>query len=211
MLKVFCPTGEGGGIDPTCSPGGNRTSIDDQESVDIVKIEDQLLANNSDKNVFRHEEAVILDNDSKVRHWIPGETNSVKIPEEVMQESRFEGNWVLTHNHPNDATHPNGGSLSRGDLKAAKEMNLYEMRAVAKGPLGKFTFSVKRPQRGWPSTEVLLYTYEKHLSDLTNHFAKRGAKISNNAINLAFSHAIMTMTAKQLKLDYKMTRDVARR
>lgn len=22
LLKVFCPTGEGGGIDPTCSPGG---------------------------------------------------------------------------------------------------------------------------------------------------------------------------------------------
>jgi N-acetylglutamate synthase-like GNAT family acetyltransferase len=25
MLKVFCPTGEGGGIDPTCSPGGGHS------------------------------------------------------------------------------------------------------------------------------------------------------------------------------------------
>lgn len=26
MFKVFCPTGEGGGIDPTCSPGGGEGS-----------------------------------------------------------------------------------------------------------------------------------------------------------------------------------------
>lgn len=24
LVKVFCPTGPGGGVDPTCSPGGGR-------------------------------------------------------------------------------------------------------------------------------------------------------------------------------------------
>lgn len=27
LLKVFCPTGEGGGIDPTCSPGESSGSV----------------------------------------------------------------------------------------------------------------------------------------------------------------------------------------
>jgi len=50
---------------------------------------------------------------------------------------------ILVHNHPS------GGPFSKGDILMAIQYNLAEVRAT-----GKFgTYIMRRPERGWPTTE----------------------------------------------------------
>ncbi len=65
-----------------------------------------------------------------------GTEDEVKIPGAAYGMLR---NTVVTHNHPA------GRSFSEDDIIAAVELDLFELRAVARD----FTFRLRRPEQGW--------------------------------------------------------------
>jgi len=205
-----------GGSLPRDAGGGFKIPDDvyfPGEKVDMHKMEGGMLRRLNENVAFGGrpaEEAAITDSDGILLHGLTGTVGHVEIPQAIVDQAKKAGNWRVTHTHPNGPMHNNGASFSDGDVMMAITMNLSEIRTVSQGPLGRFEFSLKRPEKGWPLSSVFWKEEENNRLELDHYLSKRilEGKISRATMNLAFSHAVMTMTARKLGLNYSMKRYV---
>ena len=137
---------------------------------------------------------------------------------------------VITHNHPSRTVRSAdsklgwasgvGISFSGNDMSSAAHFNAKEMRAKANG----YVYSLRRPQKGWPSSQTLLNEYKKafaaaqrkYLGGTTKravtNYAWKGAKSTQEAynrldrINATMSHMATREVAKKHGITYTRSR-----
>lgn len=109
-----------------------------------------------------------------------GEKDRIEVPDNIPQKD-----MVITHNHPN------GNSFSVGDMVAAVEKNLKELRAVYKDTV----FSLKRPEGGWNVTaDEIRSAYSSAMMDIIHKdssYQRRG--------DTAFTRSMLTMNRRMVR------------
>lgn len=143
------------------------------------------------KNDF--ETTVAFDDDGNVTFTKVGGARRVS----GISVSDVENRYV-THNHPTNA------SLSKSDVTSAIEGNMKEHRAAAPN----FTYSMKRPAKGWPSLRKATSVYNDAENSITawNQSYIRNYKGDKNVAHrraLAIkNHRINKLFASRLGIDY---------
>lgn len=184
------------------APIGQRNRLGDVE-VSSAEIEEKLLRRE------KYEACAVLNSKNVLLSYDEGSEDAVSIPGRLVNLSKKYKDWTIIHNHPSPPDASSGGSLSAADISTAIAMNLVEIRAVSRGPLGRFTFSLKRPTNGWPQ----YYEVEDKVQGVYKSLQKvfRGRinflKLDKSTAVLAFTHAMMTVISKQLGWNYGMKRD----
>lgn len=127
------------------SPKNQISVLDGRNTVlsrKVIKIEEEIRMNKS------FETAVLVNSDGDILIDKRGKSTSVEF---TQNECLMMKNGILTHNHPLGWRYNEnelgriGNSFSKADLSMAIAHDLAEIRAVT--PL--YTFSMKRPDKGW--------------------------------------------------------------
>ena len=162
------------------------------------------------------EVATIMDKDGNVRFTKKGSESQVKFGYVEILKMR---DGILTHNHPNAGATNKwwkaiGSPFSEADIKTAVRANLAEIRAVTP----TYTFSLKRPEGGWP--EGMLKRYSSILGkytraqnkyaggkDVVDYMLKGGEDVKTyyqraNRARLAKYHQVLKDLAKEYGLSY---------
>lgn len=190
----------GGEFAPKGVARGTLITADKAKAASLAAIEDKIVGQPT-------ESIELIDDQGKYRGGNDGDGVSAEVPPSFIDAARINGNWTLTHNHPTMIGHENGTSFSVDDILIAEAMNLKQIRAVTKGDLGKFTFSMTRPDAGWPGPKTIKVAYNAMRKRMEPAIRKwKEGKVSASDLNLGASHAIMAMMSRDLGMDYKMVR-----
>lgn len=102
---------------------------------------------------------------------------------------------IVTHNHPS------GGSFSWQDVGGMVYYNQKEMRATGK----EYTFSIKRPEKGWgvtPQQAVTRFKKALAISRRAYNKQKTGNAESDRKLWISLTHKYNGNAAKSLGWDY---------
>lgn len=107
-------------------------------------------------------EKAISGNNYETLHAFDANGNVIYTAKGKADSVRYDGiktvDAVVTHNHPN------GSAFSGADLKNAVALNQKEIRATGK----EYTFSMKRPAKGWGTTPRAVTRYNNQLAKQQN-------------------------------------------
>ena len=155
---------------------------DDKLDERITAIEDEIRMNAD------YETAVLFDKKGKILIDKRGEASRVGFSKAELDMMK---DGVLTHNHPKGWSYPEnsvrriGNSLSIEDFETAITGDLAEIRAVTP----HYTFSMKRPEKGWGVTkERFVKEYDKLENKLLKENKARIAKKTLTADQATVSH-----------------------
>ncbi len=140
------------------------------------------------------EKLVALDARGRVIAELTGTKNKVSIPADVAPRLK---DAIVTHNHPE------GSSFSPADLRAARNLDMKEIRAV--GVAKPYNYSLQRPEGGWPKD--LPDVHKKFSDEVMREFreaVKRSSAEGQKAMD-NYSHEVMLRTAAKLNLKYERT------
>lgn len=143
-----------------------------------------------------YETLIVLDENGNVLVNKKGGSHSVAYGADGIKTA----NAIVTHNHPN------GSSFSWNDIGGMVYYNQKEMRATGK----EFTFSMKRPEKGWGvSHEKAAARFKKALSSARAAYKKQ--KTGNAAIDrklwIDLTHKYNENAAKSFGWDYSMKKN----
>lgn len=169
------PRQKGGGIDSGNLVGPRRPYIKPETQIKAGKTEQghseklrkAVLEAESNNRKFSYERATILDQDGNVVIDKSGSKHKVTFsPFEVVRMK----DTILTHNHPNESKSHWWGAIgspfSREDVLAAAQIDLAEIRAVTP----TYTFSLKRPEKGWGD----VYAIKARYAALSKKYTQKG-------------------------------------
>lgn len=155
------------------------------------------------------ESAFAVDREGKVIFQKQGEAESVSV---TPSEMRLLKGTIFTHNHPSsyqlnynqeEGPRYEGAGFSEADLRSSCIAEIAELRAVAP----EARFSLKPPAEGWNSQywdEKLGPTYKKYdlkaYGELMEAYHKGEKTVAD--INLELPHRVLSLTAKELGLEY---------
>lgn len=175
------------------------TAFSEKITNQITLVEDEIRMN---KN---HETAVVIDKDGNILIDKRGAKYSVSFTKQEVEQMK---DAILTHNHPRGwAFKENqigriGNSFSYPDIELAIVQDLAEIRAVT--PL--YTFSLKRPEKGWGVTNTVLKRYfNQETQKLRLEFEsliKKGYLSPETASAIHF-HELWKRIAKHYQWDYQ--------
>ena len=178
-----------------------------------MKLAKAVMGRERSIRMNKDESLHVFDKDGNEVVFFQGKGASVKGTAEDF--AKIPQNSIITHNHPKALGKKGflaiGNSFSIDDLNTAIKTNAAEMRAVTP----TYTFSVKRPEKGWGVTSKQL---AKVYSDALTKERMRGTSYAYKAktnkefdvrkdryASVAF-HNIMTNVAKQFGWDYTKKR-----
>ena len=107
---------------------------------------------------------------------------------------------IVTHNHPS------GSSFSWQDVGGMVYHNQKEMRATGK----EFTFSIKRPEKGWGvSPNKAAARFKKALSSARAAYRKQktGNATSDRSLWISLTHKYNSNAAKSFGWDYSVKKN----
>jgi len=111
---------------------------------------------------------------------------------------------IVTHNHPN------GTSLSRQDYELAEHANAREIRAVGRNAVTRevWSYSVQRPQAGWPSVPALRRTWNKAAAEVKDEVvaAIRAGRMTIDEASAKYQHLIWMRVQSKLDVGYRARR-----
>jgi len=126
---------------------------------------------------------------------VGGTADEVKIPRAAYGVLR---NTVVTHNHPG------GRSFSEDDIIAAVELDLFELRAVAR----EFTYRLRRPERGWGKRAIdELQSAFDEVYQLIDQLVASGA-ITQRVADRVFHHELAKRFAAKVGAQYRRHQEV---
>lgn len=139
-----------------------------------ISVLDNTLASieNDIRKNKNFETAVIIDSKGNVLLDKRGQARSVSF---TLDEAKLMRNNILTHNHPGGWRFPEGSmlrignSFSDADILTAIRNNMLEVRAVTPN----FTFTMRRPEKGWPNWNEAKDRMKELDFELTRDFFKR--------------------------------------
>ena len=125
--------------------GGNRASAGETEKGYTRLMRENILGTERSIRRKRDEELHVFDSKGNFVRSIQGKDTKVNV-------SNIPENSIITHNHPRalgrKGVYSIGNSFSADDINTAVTFNAKEIRAVTP----TYTFSVKRPKKGWGAT-----------------------------------------------------------
>ena len=107
---------------------------------------------------------------------------------------------IVTHNHPR------GSSFSSADVAGMVYYNQKEMRATGK----EFTFSIKRPEKGWGvSWKTAQGAFKRATANARKAFQKQmtGNAESNRKLWISLTHQYNEKAARRLGWNYSATKN----
>ena len=168
----------------------------------VVKAEEEIRVNK------KFETGVVFDKNGKVLVDKRGEATSVRFTNDEITKMK---DAVLTHNHPRGWRFGEkelgriGSSFSREDILLAIHSDMAEVRAVTPN----YTFSLKRPQKGWGIDEDGFLRQYEAFDDSLDKECRRLIKdgiISVNQINAAYYHLLNKQLSKKFGWSYEKKR-----
>lgn len=154
------------------------------------------------------ETSVVFNKNGEILVDKRGQSTSVSFTDD---EVKLMKNAILTHNHPRGWKHDEkdmqriGNSFSKADIGLAIHADLAEIRAVTPN----YTFSLKRPEKGWNiSIEKFDEIYKKLDKELYNENVKNINLdyVSPKQANTTHYHVLTRKIAKQLGWIYEKKR-----
>lgn len=164
----------------------------------VADVENEIRMNKS------HETGMVIDKNGKILVDKRGESFRVKFTDgecDLMKDA------VVTHNHPRGWGYGDrdlgrmGNSFSMDDLSLAVYNDVAEIRAVTPN----YTFSLKRPEKGWGvDIEKLISDYSKEDRKLKNEFGKRIQKgtLTVTQANATHYHILAKRICKKYGWEY---------
>jgi hypothetical protein len=143
-----------------------------------------------------YETLIVLDEKGNVLVNKKGGAHSVEYGADGIKTT----NAIVTHNHPS------GGSFSWQDMAGMVYYNQKEMRATGK----EFTFSMKRPEKGWGVTpKKAADKFKRALANARRAYKqqKTGNAASDRALWISLTHKYNGNAAKSLGWDYSVKKN----
>lgn len=183
--NAFCPTGKGGGVDPTCGKGGKgggKYTGHDLYLLDIIENDSSIW--NSKKETL-----VICQTDG-----MSYSARSSSSDREVVLDLSEKGyknakGSITTHNHPS------GASFSRADIDFIQLLDQQEAHVFGVSGGVAYKYVLKRPDSGWTQFKELIEkdmnwptkespeSKEKLHMDLARIAEKAGVDYSRNRVD----------------------------
>lgn len=138
------------------------------------------------------EQLHMFDDNGKEVHWVQGKGPEVKLS---LYDLNAMKDKVVTHNHPRSIGKEGfggiGHSFSGADFATFVNGNAKEFRAATP----TFTFSIKRPAKGWGATpdEVRAYV-DKTRVELKREIYSIDSKVENNAMRKHGEKGLMAVS-----------------
>lgn len=177
---------------PPAPPAAREPVVEDPERVVVeLRTHETRLARRR-----ASEKLVALDAAGNVVLEKTGGRSSVTITGEQMRRLKDS---VLTHNHPV------GLSFSNADIATTVKADLREIRAVGVGQ--PYTYSLKRPEGGWPRN--LAQRHQQIQDELVLDLLKQVRAGTLPDVELAereLAHQVMVKLSAELNLKYERTR-----
>ena len=164
----------------------------------VADVENEIRMNKS------HETGMVIGKNGKILVDKRGESFRVKFTDgecDLMKDA------VVTHNHPRGWGYGDrdlgrmGNSFSMDDLSLAVYNDVAEIRAVTPN----YTFSLKRPEKGWGvDIKKLISDYSKEDRKLKNEFGKRIQKgtLTVTQANATHYHILAKRICKKYGWEY---------
>ncbi len=183
-------------------PENIRNKFNNPKSIykKIVDIENEIRLNKS------FETAVVFDEDGNmIINKVGDETSVSATPEEIKKMK----DGIFTHNHPRGYSYPEGSilrignSFSREDIMFAINANVSEIRAVTE----YYTFTLKRPENGWPDLRTASLYYSHFNMELRKQFGAVIDKSTNQQLtidraNTVHYHIVAKNFSKHFGIEY---------
>lgn len=180
VVNVFCKTGQGGGIDPTCSGGSGGGSGSGGLHKRIVELE-----SNQEYWTSNKEYGVIWRPAGQVLKSVGTREDELEFEFESRAHAKKFKDGIISHNHPS------GASFSHADLKIAAFLDLKEIRAFGTTPDGKrYLYSLKRPENGWDGLEAAGSSGPNSIRGPwdKSKMSEQSTELHNRWLNLALQH-----------------------
>lgn len=165
---------------------------------EIYNTEDEIRNND-------FETAAIFDSEGDPIIRIKGSKDSVSIPHADIPKLKDS---IFTHNHPLEKGEPLNGigraTFSSADFRVAIIGDVAEMRAVSTD----YIFSIKKPEKGWPSLSLFSITYKKTSLEVSNLMRKRvlDGTTTNNKAKVVYHNLINKKVCEKLGIEYIKTK-----
>lgn len=173
-----------------------------EDPYSLIVSKESEIRNNPD-----FETGIVFNRYGEEVRRLAGESRSISMPNSENQELK---DLIFTHNHPTGAKYPIGSmrrignSFSVEDITQASAQNMLEIRAVTP----EFTFIMKRPKGGWPTTQTIKQSYSKFNTKVLNENMHR---LDNNITTISkcevtHYHTVWKRVSKELGLLYSKIR-----
>lgn len=167
------------------------------------------------KNILSTEASIRREKDEQM-HVFDSKGNKVvtfqgKGAEVRFDASRVPENSIITHNHPRSLGQTGirsfGNSFSSADVFSAVKVNAKEMRAVTP----TYTFSIKRPEKGWGNLDKIKREYNKITKELVkenrSYIGKASTRVGAyrsrvDRAEVTHYHEVMSRLAKKMGWGY---------
>lgn len=165
---------------------------------EIFETEDEIR-----NNAF--ETAAIFDSEGNPILRIKGKKESVSIPHADIPKLK---DAIFTHNHPLEKNEPLSGigraTFSSADFRVAIIGDVSEMRAVSTD----YSFSIKRPEKGWPSLSLFSIIYKKTSLEVNKLMRNRvlSGTTTNNKAKVVYHNLINKKVCGKLGIEYIKTK-----